>query len=115
MKSRRAATKKPRATRVLLSSAGGRGVRGLELKGSPAAKCRKMLETLNAYVDGTLDPSVCEHFQKHLAGCNPCQIVIDNVRQTITLYKAGKPYEIPLRCRERLRAMLRARWKSCFG
>ena len=74
-----------------------------------------MLETLNEYVDGTLDPSICEHFQKHLAGCNPCQIVIDNVRQTVTLYKAGKPYAIPLRCRERLHKTLRERWKSCFG
>ncbi len=47
------------------------------------------------YVDGTIDPAVCEDFEKHMAGCNPRQVVVDNIRKTITLYKKGKPYELP--------------------
>ena len=74
--------------------------------------CEELLAMLNEYVDGGVDPGVCEQFEHHLAGCNPCQVVVDNIRQTITLYKEGEPYELPLPFRERLRAALRAKWRE---
>jgi len=75
-------------------------------------KCEQLLAMLNEYVDGTVDPGLCEEFERHLAGCNPCQIVVDNIRRTITLYKGGKPYELPIDFRNRLHAALRERWKD---
>lgn len=57
-------------------------------------KCEELLAMLNEYVDGEIDPGVCEQFEKHLVGCNPCQVVVDNIRKTITLYKAGEVYEL---------------------
>jgi anti-sigma factor RsiW len=75
-------------------------------------KCEDMLALLNEYVDGEIDPGVCIEFEKHLAGCNPCHIVVDNIRQTITLYKNGQPVDLPSECRERLHAVLRRRWKE---
>ena len=75
-------------------------------------KCKDMLAMLNEYVDGTIDPAVCEEFEQHLHGCNPCQVVIDNIRQTITLYKSGRPYDLPVTFREKLHAALRVRWKE---
>jgi len=78
-------------------------------------KCEDLLAMLNDYVDGTVDPSLCEEFEKHMAGCNPCQVVVDNIRQTITLYKEGRPYELPLSFRERLHSALRDRWKATRG
>ena len=75
-------------------------------------KCEEMLARLNEYVDGEIDPAICAAFEKHLAGCNPCQIVIDNIRQTITLYKGGEPYSLPVEFRDRLHAVLRQRWKE---
>ncbi len=77
-------------------------------------KCDDLLKALNDYVDGRIDPALCERFESHLAGCNPCQIVVDNIRQTITLYKAGEPYEIPAEFRNVLRRSLRDRWKKTF-
>jgi hypothetical protein len=68
---------------------------------------------LNEYVDGTVDPALCEDFEKHMAGCNPCQVVVDNIRKTITLYKEGQPYELPIPFRDRLHAALREQWKAC--
>ncbi len=76
-------------------------------------KCEDMLALLNEYVDGTIDPAFCEEFEQHMKGCNPCQVVVDNIRQTITLYKEGQPYELPVRFRTRLHAALRERWKEC--
>ena len=75
-------------------------------------KCQDLLKLLNVYVDGTVDPAICEEFEKHMAGCNPCQVVVDNIRQTITLYKEGQPYELPVQFRQRLHSALRERWNE---
>lgn len=75
-------------------------------------KCEELLAMLNEYVDGTVDPAVCEEFEKHMAGCNPCQVVVDNIRQTITLYKDGQPYAMPVKFRTQLHEVLRQKWKE---
>ncbi len=75
-------------------------------------KCEELLAFLNDYVEGTVDPAVCEEFEKHMAGCNPCKVVVDNIRKTITLYKEGQPYRLPTEFRDRLHASLRQRWKE---
>lgn len=63
-----------------------------------------------------MDPGVCEQFEKHLAGCNPCQVVVDNIRKTITLYQDGQPYDLPVEFRTRLhRSTLRAKWLEKSG
>ncbi len=74
--------------------------------------CDELLAALNEYVDGTLEPGVSGDLQRHLSGCNPCQVVVDNIRQTITVYRHGQAVEIPAACRERLHAALRERWKQ---
>jgi anti-sigma factor RsiW len=73
-------------------------------------KCEELLAMLNEYVDGTVDPAICGEFERHIAGCNPCQVVVDNVRKTITLYKAGQHYNLPVRFRRRLHDALREKW-----
>ena len=78
-------------------------------------KCEELLAMLNEYVDGGVDPGACEQFEKHLAGCNPCQVVVDTIRKTITLYKEGQPYELPVQFRDRLHSALRAKWREKHG
>jgi hypothetical protein len=47
-----------------------------------------------------------------MSGCNPCQVVVDNIRKTIQLYKAGgERFELPLEFRTRLHEALREKWK----
>ena len=75
-------------------------------------KCEELLKMLNEYVDGTVDPAVCEEFEKHMAGCNPCQVVVDNIRQTITLYKNGEPHALPIRFHQKLHASVREKWRE---
>lgn len=75
-------------------------------------KCTELLAVLNEYVDGTVDPSICDEFEKHMAGCNPCQVVVDNIRKTITLYKNGQPCALPVEFENRLHTALRQRWKE---
>ena len=75
-------------------------------------KCEELLTMLNEYVDGTVDPAICDEFEKHLAGCNPCQVVVDNIRKTISLYKNDQAYELPADFRDRLHQALQDKWKK---
>ena len=76
--------------------------------------CEELLAALNEYVDGDVDPGVCDAFEEHLADCNPCQIVVDNIRKTISLYKAGEPFEMPAEFQQKLHEQLRDRWRAKF-
>ena len=75
-------------------------------------KCEELLKILSDYIDGDIDPKVCEGFERHLAECDPCQVVVDTIRKTITLYRNGEPFELPMEFRERLHRTLRERWKA---
>jgi RNA polymerase sigma-70 factor (ECF subfamily) len=75
-------------------------------------KCEELLAALNQYVDGEIEPGLCDSFERHLTDCNPCQIVVDNIRQTIRLYKAEEPFELPPALHHRLARLLRERRKG---
>jgi hypothetical protein len=44
-------------------------------------KCEDLLKILSDYIDGDIDPKVCEGFERHLAECDPCQVVVDTIRK----------------------------------
>lgn len=79
--------------------------------------CDELLRLLNEFVDGELNLSLaeCQEFAEHLAQCNPCQVVVDNIRKTIQLYNAGEPFPLPSQLEQRLLAALRRRWQERFG
>ncbi len=77
-------------------------------------KCKDLLNLLNDYIDGTVDPKICAEFEQHLSGCNPCQVVVDTIKKTITVYKECKPYKLPVEFREKLHRALREKWKETF-
>ncbi len=77
-------------------------------------KCQEMLAALGDYVDGELTPEFCAEFEKHMAGCDPCVIVIDNLRNTIRAYSAGVPYEVPPELHQQLCGMLKEAWRRKF-
>lgn len=80
--------------------------------GKHGATCGELLALLNEYVDGGVDPSICKELEGHLARCNPCRVVVDNVRKTLTLYRRDGPCELPAEFRDRLHAALRKCWKE---
>jgi hypothetical protein len=77
--------------------------------------CEELLKALNDYVDGAELTAICDEFAQHLAGCNPCQVVVDNIRQTIALYRDGHPYEMPESFEQRLQQSLKLKWEEKFG
>lgn len=77
-------------------------------------KCEDLLKALNEYVDGEIDPGICEEFQEHLSGCNPCQVVVENIRDTITLYRNGELYQMPPEFHQQLNQELKHKWLAVF-
>ena len=48
--------------------------------------CHHLLGSLSEFVDGSLETKLCTEIERHLAGCDNCQVVIDSLRKTIYLY-----------------------------
>jgi predicted anti-sigma-YlaC factor YlaD len=75
-------------------------------------KCEQLLEALNDYLDGESKSALCRALQEHLADCNQCRIVLDNIRQTITLCRAGERAHLPAELHEKTRSIMQIRWAA---
>lgn len=80
-----------------------------------AKKCTEYLNTLNDYLDGELDDSLCEEIEEHLRGCNNCRIMVDTLKQTVSLCRDGQPEKLPPSLENKLNNLLRKRWQQKFG
>lgn len=58
-------------------------------------KCEDLLRALNDHVDGAIDAETRASFERHMAGCDPCRVVVDNIERTITLYRGEDVFELP--------------------
>ncbi|HVN77610.1 MAG TPA: zf-HC2 domain-containing protein [Terriglobia bacterium] len=72
--------------------------------------CRRLLEELNLYIDGSLEKEICEQLEAHLQDCQRCRIVLDTIKKTITLFRDQEQVEIPLAVQERLHQAIRTHW-----
>lgn len=66
--------------------------------------CRHLLDSLSPYVDGDLSAELCTELERHLSGCEDCQIVVDSLRKTVYLYRvtSDEPPSVPEDVRQRL-------------
>jgi len=65
--------------------------------------CHQLLCSISEYIDGELDPALCEELERHLCECEDCQIVLDTTRKTINLYHTASEEEgVPDDVRQRL-------------
>jgi anti-sigma factor RsiW len=49
----------------------------------PGLPCIEVVELVSAYLDGELDPSTRLRVEEHLALCPPCQVYVEQVRETV--------------------------------
>jgi RNA polymerase sigma-70 factor (ECF subfamily) len=54
---------------------------------SRSGKCRRIFANLSNYLSGAMDGSLCEELEKHMAGCRPCELFLENLRSTIEATK----------------------------
>ncbi|MCL4473499.1 MAG: zf-HC2 domain-containing protein [Actinobacteria bacterium] len=57
--------------------------------------CREILEGLSEYIDDELAEKTCQEIREHLKDCYNCQVVVNTLRQTVTLYREVPDDEIP--------------------
>lgn len=70
------------------------------------ANCRELLGQFSDYIDGDLEAALCAEIEAHLAGCPDCQVMIDTMRKTITLYHTQAAAELPSDVEKRLYKVL---------
>lgn len=65
--------------------------------------CEELLGSLSAYIDGDLDPELCQELEKHLADCDNCRVVLNTTKRTIDLVHTPlEKTDLPEDVRERL-------------
>ena len=47
------------------------------------ASCKAMFAELSNYLDEQLDDSMCENLERHIDGCQPCQVFLAQLQSTI--------------------------------
>lgn len=69
--------------------------------------CQEILEKLSDYIDGELDPKLCQDLEKHMEDCYPCLIFVNTFKKTLILYKftccEPLPKEVHLRLHDYLK------------
>ena len=60
------------------------------------ARCKAMFAELSDYLDEQLDDSLCEELERHLEGCEPCQVFLESLKATIEECR-GFPEQCPNR------------------
>jgi anti-sigma factor RsiW len=64
--------------------------------------CKDILQDLSLYIDQEASAMLCEEIERHLAHCADCRVVVNTLRQTVSLYRALPQPEMPGHLRERL-------------
>ncbi|MCX5911939.1 MAG: zf-HC2 domain-containing protein [Deltaproteobacteria bacterium] len=75
--------------------------------------CKEILDKLSEYIDGELDPKICQDLEHHMKDCNPCLLFIDSLKKTITLYKYASAESLPKEVHLRLHEYLKKECKDC--
>lgn len=74
----------------------------------PKENCQQLLSYLSEFIDDELeDQQLCEEIEAHLDQCKDCQVVVDTMKKTITLYnqsadQIGLPSPVQRRLFQRL-------------
>lgn len=80
-----------------------------------SGKCPDYIHQLNDYLDGGMSPELCAEIEAHIGECRNCRIMVDSLRQTVTLCREGRQEELPPVIKEKLRSLLKHRWDQRFG
>jgi len=74
--------------------------------------CKDILEKLSEYIDGELDPRLCQDLERHMEDCCPCLIFVNTLKTTLTLFKYAANEPMPKEVHLRLHDYLK---KECQG
>ena len=73
--------------------------------------CKDLVELVTDYVEGVLDAVDVERFEDHLALCDGCDVLVQQMRQTIDVVGALSVDDVPAEARTALLTAFRE-WHS---
>ena len=68
--------------------------------------CKHVWREVSNYIEGTLDPTLRDQIEKHLAHCRHCAAVLDSTRNILVLVADERTFELPVGYSERLHERL---------
>lgn len=80
-----------------------------------ARKCRDYISNLNDYIDGELEPELCDEIERHVGQCENCRIMVDTLTKTVKLCRDGQSEHLPDELQNKLRDKLQKQWQKKFG
>jgi len=79
-----------------------------------ASKCHEYIRDLNDYLDGEIEPKLCEEIEKHIGECRNCRLMVDSMLKTVTLVREGKVEKLPVILEKQLTDKLQDAWSKKF-
>lgn len=70
-------------------------------------RCRDVVDLLDDYIEGALDPATAQALMAHLADCEDCAAFLNTYRETVRTTRQLKEEDLPAALSERLLAFLR--------
>jgi anti-sigma factor RsiW len=67
---------------------------------------------LDDLIDDEVSAEARAELQKHLQGCDHCEVTLSTTRKTIEIYRSHEIYDLPPGLRERLHAAIMERCKK---
>lgn len=69
--------------------------------------CGEMFESLSDFIDEEISEETCAEIRKHLQDCHNCQVVVNTLKHTVSLYHTFPQEEVPGEVRRRLHKIIR--------
>jgi RNA polymerase sigma-70 factor (ECF subfamily) len=77
----------------------------------PTGRCRDLFRELSDYLDGVLDPSLCQELEEHLADCQSCRAFVKSLEHTVEQLRSQHAPALNPRTADRIRATLQAEYR----
>ncbi len=68
--------------------------------------CRHLLADISEYLDGEASAQLCAEIEGHLSDCADCRVLVDTLRQTVSVYRELPQPEFPAEAWRRLYTVL---------
>jgi anti-sigma factor RsiW len=76
--------------------------------------CSDYINNLNDYLDGEISPELCKELEAHIGHCKNCRIMVDSLKQTVSLCREGQNEPLPKAIEDKLTNLLREKWNRKF-
>ena len=68
--------------------------------------CDELYQRLTEHAEGVLDADVCQEVDRHLAGCESCRLIRQDLEDLSRLCRKQEPVKLPDDVRARIAALL---------